>query len=68
MILKTKKLYQQVIIQLLTTHGEVKDLDSFTELYNKLTEMVHKHDGKISFECLNDSDSFIIIFNTELIN
>lgn len=65
MILKTKKLYQQVIIQLLTTHGEVKDLTRFNELYNKITEIVHKHNGKISYECSNsiDSDSFIIIFH-----
>lgn len=66
MILKTKQLYHQVIIQLLTTHSNVEQSDDFNLLYEKLSEIVIKHNGKISFENINqnDSDSLIIMFTT----
>lgn len=64
-ILKTKMIQRQVIIQLLTTHDEIEDKKKFDLLYNKLSEIVYRHNGKISFENMNntDTDSLILIFN-----
>lgn len=64
-ILKTRKLYTQIIIQLITTHGEAVNSDKLTQCYNKLSEIVHSRDGGITLEngSNNESDSLIIVFN-----
>lgn len=63
-ILKTKKLYQQIIIQLITARTNAIDSENYVLLYNKLSEIVYKNNGKMSHEDIdNNSSSFVIIFD-----
>lgn len=68
-ILKTKQIEKQIVIQLLYSHNHMIPPNTYSQNYEKISFIIKRYNGIISCESIdNDSsiESLIIVFNTVL--